>query len=212
VADDVRGAGGHHHHKTTTRVTRPEMRNTMMAQTQPTPPTRPTRRDRGATRLVPVAVDAVVDAPSMLVALHARVERQFALYQQASGDQRQQYQLLRAIGAALATHAAMEDELLYPALGAHGGGDAAEIDRQLEQDHLLEVLLVELGAMIPAERRFGAKVGVLMQVFRQHARDSEALLLPGLRQRLGPGERERLSQRLLQRLGELEGRPWRRGW
>jgi hypothetical protein len=29
---------------------------------------------------------------------------------------------------------------------------------------------------------------------------------------LGPGERERLSQRLLQRLGELEGRPWRRGW
>jgi hypothetical protein len=38
--------------------------------------------------------------------------------------------------------------------------------------------------MVPANGRFDAKVRVLMEVFREHARDSEALLLPELRQRL----------------------------
>jgi hypothetical protein len=53
-------------------------------------------------------------------------------------------------------------------------------------------------------------VRVLMQVFRQHARDAETLLLPELRRRrLGPAERELLGRRLLERVGQLEGRPAR---
>jgi hemerythrin superfamily protein len=187
-----------------------------MLQTQHAPQTRGGRADvarrDGTAILVPVAVDAVVDAASMLVALHGRIERQFALYEQAEGSQRGRYQLMRAIGSALATHVALEDELLYPALQAHTANYDPEIERQLEQDHLLDMIMVELGGMIPADRRFDAKVRVLMQVFRQHARDSETLLLPELRQRLDPGEREQLSHRLLERLGQLESRPWRRGW
>jgi hypothetical protein len=50
-----------------------------------------------------------------------------------------------------------------------------------------------------------------MQVFRQHARDAEDLLLPELRRRLGPAERELLGRRVLERVGQLEGRP-RPGW
>jgi hypothetical protein len=169
------------------------------------------RRD-GTAALVPVAVDAAVDAASMLVALHGRVERQFALYEQAEGGQRRQYQAMRAIGTALATNVALEDELLYPALRAHTASYDPEIERQLEQDHLLDTIMVELGGMIPADRHFDAKIRVLMQVFRQHARDSETLLLPELRRRLDPGEREQLSYRLLERLGQLESRSWRRGW
>ncbi len=182
-----------------------------MREAPQTPGARVARRDGTAT-LVPVAVDTVVDAGSMLVALHGRVERQFALYEQAEGSQRKQYQAMRAIGAALATHVALEDELLYPTLRAHTANHDPEIQRQLEQDHLLDTIMVELAAMIPADRRFDAKVRVLMQVFRQHAQDSEALLLPELRRRLDPGEREQLSHRLLERLGQLENRPWRRGW
>jgi len=71
--------------------------------------------------------------------------------------------------------------------------------------------MVELGGMVPADRGYDAKVGVLMQVFRQHARDAEALLLPELRRRLGPAERELLGREVLERVGQLEGRP-RRGW
>jgi len=168
------------------------------------------RRGDTAT-LVPVAVDAVVDAASMLVALHGRVERQFALYEQAEGSQRKQYQAMRAIGSALATHVTLEDELLYPALRGHTANHDPEIEQQLQQDHLLDMIMVELGGMIPADRGFDAKVRVLMQVFRRHAQDSETLLLPELRQRLGPAEREQLGHQLLERLGQLESRSWR-GW
>jgi hemerythrin superfamily protein len=144
--------------------------------------------------LVPVDVDAAVDGARMLVALHERVERQFDAYETAEGSPHAQWQALGAITRALATHVAVEDELLYPAVRAHTGRNDTEIDRQLQE-----------------ERGFDAKVQVLMQVFRQHARDAESLLVPELRRRLDPAEREVLGRRLLERVGQLEGRP-RRGW
>jgi Hemerythrin HHE cation binding domain len=169
--------------------------------------------DRAAEARVlrPVDVDAAADAARMLVALHERVERQFEAYEAAEGSPAARYRAVKAVATALATHVAVEDELLYPALAAHTGRHAPEIDRQLQQDHLLDLLLVELGGMVPADRGYDAKMGVLMQVFRQHARDAEALLLPELRRRLDPAERELLGRRVLERIGQLEGRP-RRGW
>jgi hypothetical protein len=110
-----------------------------------------------ATLLVPVDVDAAADAASMLTALHERVERQFALYDDADGSPAEQHRAVTAIAAALATHV------------------------------------------------------VLMQSFRQHARDAEALLIPELRRQLDPAERELLGRRLLERIGQLERRP-RPGW
>src|SRR6266540_3337616 len=74
------------------------------------------RRDRSA--LVPVDIDAAVDGPRMLMAIHERVERQFAAYEDAEGSHARQHRALRAIGAVLATHVTLEDELLYPALRA----------------------------------------------------------------------------------------------
>ena len=41
--------------------------------------------------------------------------------------------------------------------------------------------------------------------------DAEALLLPELRRRLSPAEREVLGRRVLERVGQLEGR-LRPGW
>src|SRR6266536_159584 len=134
------------------------------------------RRDRSA--LVPVDIDAAVDGPRMLMAIHERVERQFAAY---------------------------EDELLYPALRAQTASHEHEIEQQLQQDHLLDMLLVELGGMVPSDPYYDAKVRVLMQVFRQHARDAEGLLVPELRRRLDPGDREILGRRLLERVAQLEG-------
>ena len=166
---------------------------------------------REARALRPVDVDAAADAARMLVALHERVERQFEAYEAAEGSHAVRGQAVAATARALATHVAVEDELLYPALAARTGRHDAEIERQLAQDHLLDLVLVELGGMLPADRGYDGKVRVLMQVFRQHARDAEALLLPELRRRLGPAEREQLGRRVLERVGQLEGRP-RRGW
>ncbi len=170
-------------------------------------PTRPA----GAPILVPVDTDAAVDAGRILVALHQRVERQFQAYEAAEGAHARQHRAMRAIAQALATHVTVEDELVYPALRAQTGRHDSEIEHQLQQDHLLDLLLVELGGMIPADRGYHGKVSVLMEVFRQHARDAEGLVVPELHRRLDPTEREMLGQRLLERAGQLESRP-RRGW
>ena len=167
-------------------------------------------RPGGGRVLVPVDVDAAVDGARMLVALHERVERQFDAYEAAEGSPNAQHQAVGAIARALATHVTVEDELLYPAVQAHTGRHDGEINRQLQQDHLMDVLLVELGGMVPADRGYDAKVRVLMQVFRQHARDAETLIYQNT-SRFAPGERERLGRQMLERIAQLEGRP-RRGW
>jgi Hemerythrin HHE cation binding domain len=173
--------------------------------------TAPRTRPEPARVLFPVDVDAGVDAGSMLVALHERVERQFQAYEDAHGSHARQHRALGAITQALATHVAVEDELLYPAVADHDGRHHDEIARQLQQDHLLDLLLVELGGMIPSDRGFDAKVRVLMQVFRQHARDAETLIGQYMSSELDRDEREQLGLRMLERIGQLEGRP-RRGW
>jgi hypothetical protein len=165
----------------------------------------------GRSALVPVDIDAAVDGPRMLMAIHERVERQFAAYEDAEGSHARQHHALRAIGVVLATHVVLEDELLYPALRAQTGRYDAEIAQHLQQDHLLDMILVELRGMIPSDPGYDAKVRVLMQVFRQHARDAEGLLVPELRRRLDPAEREVLGRRLLERVATLEGRA-RSGW
>jgi hypothetical protein len=149
--------------------------------------------------------------PGLLLALHARVEQQFEAYEAAEGSHAGRRQAVAAMATALATHVAVEDELLYPALQASTGRHDPEIERQLQQDHLLDLVMVELGGMLPADRGYDGKVRVLMQVFRQHARDAEALLLPELRRRLDPDEQELLGRQVRERVGQLEGRP-RRGW
>jgi len=171
-----------------------------------------TTLDPESTRVLrPVDVDAAADADRMLVALHERVERQFEAYEAAEGSAAARHRAVGAVARVLATHVAVEDELLYPALQAHTGRHDTEIGRQLQQDHLLDLVMVELGGMVPSDRGYDGKVQVLVQVFHQHARDAEALLVPELRRRLGPAERELLGRRVLERVGQLEGRP-RRGW
>jgi Hemerythrin HHE cation binding domain len=168
-------------------------------------------RRRQAAVLAPTTGPRPADAARLLDALHERVERAFQAYEAAEGSHRARYRAVQAMATALATHVAVEDELLYPALRGHTGRHDAEIERQLQQDHLLDLVMVELGGMLPSDRGYDGKVRVLMQVFRQHARDAEGLLLPELRRRLGPAERELLGRRVLERVAQLEGRP-RKGW
>jgi len=181
----------------------------MLSQAQA--PTLDKDRPREARLPRPVEVDAAADAARMLVALHERVEQQFEAYEAAEGSAAGRYRAVGAVATALATHVAVEDELLYPALQAHTGRHDAEIDRQLQQDHLLDLVMVELGGMVPTDRDYDAKVRVLIQVFRQHAHDAETLIAQDLSRHMGPEERERLGLRMLERVRQLEGRP-RPGW
>jgi hypothetical protein len=151
------------------------------------------------------------DAISVLADVHARVDRSFAAYEAAEGSPARQYRTLGTITTALATHVAVEDELVFPAVRTLTGRHDAELERQRQQDHLLDLLLVELAGMVATDRYFDAKVHVLMQVFGQHVSDAEAVLVPALLRLLDATEREQLGWRMVARIQQLEGRP-RPGW
>ncbi|HKE97708.1 MAG TPA: hemerythrin domain-containing protein [Actinomycetes bacterium] len=150
---------------------------------------------------------AVTDAAAAIVEVHAAVERAFARYDQAEGSHRRQYRALLDVAEELAAHTAVEQELLYPALRDLTGRHDARIERQLEQAHLIDLLLGELGGMIPSDRRYDAKVAVLLDLFREHARQQELTILPELRRRLDRGERGRLGADVLARNAQLRGHP-----
>ena len=148
-----------------------------------------------------------MDASAVIVEAHAELERLFAAYEGADGGATGRSRIFGAIAGALRVHGRVEGDLLYPALQAQTCRYDGEIRRQLEQAHLLDLLAVELAAMVPADPRYDAKVQVLQQVFRLHVRDEEALILPEVRRRLSPPDREELGRSLLERTQELTSRP-----
>jgi Hemerythrin HHE cation binding domain len=148
-----------------------------------------------------------MDASAVIVEAHAELERLFAAYEGADGGATAHSRIVEAIAGALRVHRTVEGDLLYPALQAQTCRYDGEIRRQLEQAHLLDLLVAELAAMVPADPRYDAKVQVLQQVFRLHVRDEEALILPEVRRRLSPPDREELGRSLLERTRELTSRP-----
>jgi hypothetical protein len=151
-----------------------------------------------------------MDASAVIVEAHAELERLFAAYEGANGEAAARVRILDAIAGALGRHKTVEGDLLYPALQAQTSRYDGDIRRQLEQAHVLDLLAVELAVMVPADPRYDAKVQVLQQVFRLHVRDEEALILPEVRRRLSPSDREQLGRSLLERTRQLTDRP-RRG-
>lgn len=150
-----------------------------------------------------------MDATSVIIERHAELERAFDAFDRAEGSQHRQIRALRSIAGGLAVHATVEEEVLYPAIRELTGRHDRRLERQLEHGHLLELLLVELGGMVPADRRFEVKVGLLGELFRQHARDQEMELLPELRRRLEFEDRVQLGKELLERMHQLQGVPER---
>lgn len=138
-----------------------------------------------------------MDAVQIIEADHRQVERSFEQFERAvlAGDERGQGRLARKIVRDLSVHAALEEQVLYPAL-ARAGVAAARLDA-LEDHHAVKVSLSEIEAMTPRQERFAAKVRLVARTVRRHVQEEEATLLPQLR--------KALDREALQRLGaELE--------
>ena len=152
-----------------------------------------------------------MDAGAVIVEAHAELERLFAAYEGIDGSPAARRRTFGVIAGALGVHAAIAGELLYPALQAQTSRYDGDIRRQLEQAHVLDLLAAELAATVPTDPGYHAKVQVLQQVFRLHVRDEEALILPEVRRRLSPSDRQQLGRSLMERTRQLTGRPRRAG-
>lgn len=127
-----------------------------------------------------------MDAITLLKKDHKTVEQLFKRFEQA-GDRAyvEKRQIVDRIIEELSVHAAIEEQLFYPAARAEvpeTEGDALE---SMEEHHIVKWQLAELEKLDPRDERFDAKVTVLIENVRHHVDEEENEFFPKVREELG---------------------------
>jgi hemerythrin superfamily protein len=112
------------------------------------------------------------DATKLLAEDHRKVEALFEKYEKASGDGRKE-KLAREICTELKIHAAIEEEIFYPAL--RGKIDEADLDEAYVEHDGAKVLINDIEAGGPDDDFYDAKVKVLQEEIEHHVREEEKM-------------------------------------
>ncbi|MGS1015696.1 hemerythrin domain-containing protein [Allosphingosinicella humi] len=112
------------------------------------------------------------DATKLLAEDHRKVEALFDKYEKASGGGRKE-KLAREICTELKIHAAIEEEIFYPAL--RGKIDEADLDEAYVEHDGAKVLINDIEAGEPDDDFYDAKVKVLQEEIEHHVREEEKM-------------------------------------
>ncbi|MBI2709145.1 MAG: hemerythrin domain-containing protein [Actinobacteria bacterium] len=136
-----------------------------------------------------------MDAITMLKADHKTVEKLFKRFEKAGdGALKEKRAVVDEIIRELSVHAAVEEQVFYPAIREAVDDAEDEVLESLEEHHIVKWVLSELDGMDPGHERFDAKVTVLMENVRHHVEEEEQDLFPKVR--------EVLKRKALTDLGE----------
>jgi hemerythrin-like domain-containing protein len=133
-----------------------------------------------------------MDAIALLRSDHQAVKRLFRRFEQA-GERATttKSKTAKAIVRELSQHAAIEEQVFYPAVRKEVPDAINEVLESLEEHHVVKWLCSEIEKLTPEDERFTPKVTVLIESVRHHIREEEGTLFPGVRQALG---RKRLAE------------------
>lgn len=134
-----------------------------------------------------------MDAITLLKNDHKTVERLFKRFEKAekADDDDTKAEVVEEIVKELAVHAAIEEQVFYPAVREEVPDEEDMVLEGLEEHHIVKWTLSELADMTPDDERFDAKVTVLMESVRHHVEEEESELFPEVRKALG---RKRLGE------------------
>lgn len=137
-------------------------------------------------------------AIAMLQADHRKVQEMLAEFQSLPSGRVAKQKLLNELIKELTVHSRVESELVYPIIDKELHEKTQE---SLEQHHLVDLLLKELGTL-PADREeAGYKVTVLSELVDNHIKEEESLLLPQLK--LSRVDMQKLGEKIKTRKEEL---------
>ncbi len=139
------------------------------------------------------------DATVLLMREHRLVDQLFLQLDAAvaAGDDADQRELADRVLTQLSVHAAIEEEVLYPAARAVPDV-AAMVDRSLAQHKELEALLADLDGTGPARPGFAEGFRRARDLVVHHVGEEEGELFPALRRSLSPDELASLGDRLIE--------------
>jgi hemerythrin superfamily protein len=106
----------------------------------------------------------------------------------------------------LSIHAAIEEQILYPAAKERARQEGLVLE-SLEEHHLVKVLLAEIDGMNPEDERFEPKVHVLMENVQHHVKEEEQELLPKVRKVLTRAELIDLGEQMAEAKKTAPTRP-----
>ena len=109
---------------------------------------------------------------------HDRVKALFDRFEAAKG-RAARMKVVRAAVAELKVHAALEEELFYPAVRKAVGKEV--MNEADEEHHVAKLLVAELDRMDGSESHFDAKFTVLPENVRHHIKEEEDEMLPKAR-------------------------------
>ncbi len=138
-----------------------------------------------------------MDAITLLKADHKTVEGLFKRFEGA-GDRahKTKRKIVDKIIEELSVHAAIEEQVFYPAVRERAGETEDMVLESLEEHHIVKWTLPELEKTDPADERFDAKVTVLIESVRHHVKEEEQDLFKRVRRGVSRSELQELGAQL----------------
>jgi hemerythrin-like domain-containing protein len=145
------------------------------------------------------------NAMEMLREDHRKVKKLFDEFEHTEEDQSKE-QIVENTLHELEVHAALEEEIFYPA-AEEQIGEKESIDEAREEHHVVKLLIGELKKMSPGDERYDAKYTVLAESVKHHIEEEESELFPKLEGKLDVDE---LGAQMETRKEQLQRRPRKR--
>jgi hemerythrin superfamily protein len=138
-----------------------------------------------------------MDALTLLKNDHRSVERLFKEFEKL-GDRayKGKRDVVDKIVTELSVHAAVEEQVFYPAVRKADPDIERQVLEALEEHHVVKWTLSELDGMDPQDERFDPKVTVLIESVRHHVKEEEGDLFLEVRKIMKPKERQELGEAL----------------
>ena len=146
-----------------------------------------------------------MDAIELITSDHRTVEALFGELERAGGA-KARGQVFARIKKELDTHAAIEEERLYPAVAQADPSARAEVERSLAEHRMVKTLLRETAAMSPQAPGFEANVTLLRRNVEEHVAEEEGPggILQVARRALGAGRRAELGREMAEHRKGIE--------
>jgi hemerythrin superfamily protein len=127
-----------------------------------------------------------MDAITLLKNDHKAVKRLFRRFEKLGANAvKSRRALVDQMIQELSVHAAIEEQLFYPAVREAVPDAEDQVLESLEEHHVVKWTLSELEHMKGDEERFEAKVTVLIESVEHHAQEEEEELFPEVRRAMG---------------------------
>jgi hemerythrin superfamily protein len=142
------------------------------------------------------------NALEMLREDHHKVKQLFEDFESADQSQSKEAIVKNALRE-LEVHAAVEEEIFYPAAKEHVD-DEESIDEAQEEHHVVRLLIGELRKMRAGDERYDAKFKVLSESVKHHIEEEESEMFPQLEGKIDAAE---LGAQMASRKEQLQREP-----